>query len=77
MFIFIKYVKFSSWPAAVILILAIQIMSCGQSENTEAAAAILTNSNLLQRNAVKTQLQIIKDRGKLIVLTTNLPTTYY
>jgi len=51
----------------VVLVLTLSLISCGQSENTSPAPG----------QPPVSLLEKIKQRGKLIILTTNLPTTYY
>ena len=55
------------------LVLIGLVASCGQSENDEKGSLPLAREHV----AIPSALEKIKDRGKLVVLTTNAPTTYY
>lgn len=65
--------------AGVILLFTLQLLACGQSEETDSVSIALPEHDSPQRDLVPvtTSLEKIKKRGKLIILTTNRPTTYY
>lgn len=60
-----------------LIILLFNLAGCGQHEQTatEQQGAVVTAE--VEVVPEKSLLEVIKERGKLIVLTTNLPTTYY
>jgi len=63
----------------VIFVFLLSLISCDQSDNAETSGLTLSNSKYPSSDAVSigSSLEIIKQRGKLIVLTVNLPTTYF
>lgn len=65
--------------AVVILLFTVQLLACGQSEETDTVSIVLPEQDSPQRKLVPvvTTLEKIKERGKLVILTTNRPTTYY
>jgi len=65
--------------ALIVMFITILITACDQSVDTESVPIPLPGAEVTQRNFVPavSTLNKIKERGKLIVLTTNRPTTYY
>lgn len=58
----------SNYLNVSLLLMAACLSACGQAEQTASHSSLPTPADLLDE---------VKQRGKLIVLTTNLPTTYY
>ena len=73
------YLKNSFLANIILLILAVFVVSCGQDENDVDISLSLPEESSLTREhiVIPTQLEKIKSRGELIVITTNTPTTYY
>ncbi|VAW52131.1 Membrane-bound lytic murein transglycosylase F (EC 4.2.2.n1) [hydrothermal vent metagenome] len=64
----------------VMLVFVLPLLSCDQFENflsTALSLPGLTSAESIEQKKPISLLEKIKQRGKLIVLTTNLPTTYY
>jgi len=73
------YLKNSFFSKILLLVIIINIAACGDSENGDNVSLSLPaeSSATREHTAIPGLLEKIKERGKLIVITTNTPTTYY
>jgi membrane-bound lytic murein transglycosylase F len=74
-----NYLKNSFSSKILLLAITMIVVACGESDNDDniSLASPAESDVIHDHTAIPDLLEEIKERGKLIVITTNTPTTYY